>query len=72
MLFRQLKLNATECLEIGLEKEKGKKKSMKIGDGVGVNNVTALKRMWRTKQVQVLSVTLQLHSKIQTIMDDCL
>lgn len=36
---------------------------MTAEDGVGVNNVTALKRMRRTKGVKGLSVTLWLHSK---------
>lgn len=34
---------------------------------VGVNDVTALKRMSRTKRVKVLIVTFQLHSKCRQL-----
>lgn len=58
---RQEEANAQECLETCLKKEEGAylkkkktkkiKKSMAIIDSVGVHDIKALQRMYRTKQV---------------------
>lgn len=41
-------------------------------DDVGVNVTTPKMMMYRRQQVKVPSVTVQLYSNIQTIMDDCI